>query len=132
MAGGTALLIDAFPGLRRATTRYDAPPPATLAEAVTRRRADDSWGAVRVEVWGWRKKARQPIVYGVIERTAVAAGTVLGVTAARLAGALPTITLRRDAQGAHGLAALLDPPPFLAELARRGVKAAVFEGVGVA
>ena len=30
--------------------------------------------------------------------------------------------------GAAGLAELVDPVAFLAELARRGVKAAVFEG----
>jgi hypothetical protein len=56
---------------------------------------------------------------------AFAAGAVLAVSALWLAGLGPapvTIT------GAHGLAALVDPVPFLAELARRGVKAAVFEG----
>ena len=133
VAGGTALLVAAFPALERATTRCDGLPPATVAEVVTRRRADDTWGAVRVEVWGWRAKMREPIVYGVIERTAVAAGTVLGVTAARLAGALPAVSLREGHEhGAHGLGALFDPPPLLAELARRGVKAAVFEGVAVA
>jgi hypothetical protein len=62
----------------------------------------------------------------------VAAGTVLAVTAARLAGALPTLPLRAGHEyGAQGLGALLEPPPVLAELARRGVKAAVFEGVAV-
>jgi hypothetical protein len=133
VAAGTALLVAAFPELQRATTRFDTPPPASIAETLTRRRADDTWGAVRVEVWGWQGQARQPVVYGVIERTAVAAGTVLGVTTARLAGALPTILLRSgNEHGAHGLGALLEPPPFLAELARRGVKAAVFEGVAVA
>ena len=54
-----------------------------------RRDPGRGWGAVRVEVWGWRGDARTSVVYGVIERTAVAAGTVLGVTAAWLAGALP-------------------------------------------
>jgi hypothetical protein len=133
VAAGTALLVAAFPGLESATSRFDAPPPTTVAEAITRRRADDSWGAARVEVWGWRGQERVPVVYGVIERTAVAAGTVLGVTAARLAGALPELSLRAGHErGAQGLAALLDPPPFLGELARRGVKAAVFEGAAVA
>jgi hypothetical protein len=32
----------------------------------------------------------------------------------------------------HGLAALVEPVPFLDELAQRGVRAAVFEGVPVA
>jgi hypothetical protein len=63
----------------------------------------------------------------------VAAGTVLGVTAAGLAGALPAVSLRAGHEhGAQGLAALVEPVPFLAELARRGVKAAAFEGVAVA
>ncbi|MGQ0803017.1 MAG: hypothetical protein ACT4PI_04035 [Actinomycetota bacterium] len=133
VAAGTALLVAAFPDLQRATTRFDALPPASIAETLTRRRADDSWGAVRVEVWGWQGHARRPVVYGVIERTAVAAGTVLAVTAARLAGALPALPLRPGHEhGAQGLGALFEPPPFLAELARRGVKAAVFEGVAVA
>jgi len=133
VAAGTALLVAEFSGLRRATMRFDELPPASIAETLTRRRADDSWGAVRVEVWGWQGQVRAPVVYGVIERTAVAAGTVLAVTAARLAGALPTLPLRASHEhGAQGLGALLEPPPFLAELARRGVKAAVFEGVAVA
>ena len=89
------------------------------------------WGAVRVEAWGWRGPPRTTVVYGVIERTAIAAGTVLGVTAAWLAGALPGA---RRARGAarSGLGTVVEPVPFLAELARRGVKAAAFEGVAVA
>ena len=70
------------------------------------------------------------MVYGVIERTGVAAGTVLGVTAAWLAGALPTVA-DGDVAGAFGLGAAVDTVPFLAELARRGVKAAAFDGVAV-
>jgi hypothetical protein len=70
------------------------------------------------------------VVYGVIERTAVAAGTVLGVTGAWLAGALPVLTPATP--GASGLGAAIEPVPFLAELARRGVKGAAFEGVAVA
>ena len=38
---------------------------------------------------GLARRRREAIVYGVIERPAVAAGTVLAVTAARLAGLLP-------------------------------------------
>jgi hypothetical protein len=69
------------------------------------------------------------VVYGVIERTGVAAGTVLGVTAAWLAGALPDVATGHA--GAFGLGAVVDTVPFLAELARRGVKAAAFDGVEV-
>jgi hypothetical protein len=133
VAAGTALVVAAFPGLARTSTRLDEPPGRSFANVMTRRVVDDGWGAVRVEVWGWRGSARETIVYGVIERTAVAAGTVLAVTAARLAGALPALSLRPGSEyGVQGLGALFDPPPFLAELARRGVKAAVFEGVAVA
>jgi hypothetical protein len=39
--------------------------------------------------------------------------------------------MRAEAFGVHGLGALFDPAPMLAELDRRGVKGAVFEGVGV-
>ncbi|MGH9026906.1 MAG: hypothetical protein ACRDWD_12440, partial [Acidimicrobiia bacterium] len=63
-----------------------------------------------------------------VEHTAVAAGTVLAQTAAGLAGALPLVSPR---PGVAGLGALADAPAFLAELARRGVKVAVFEGVAV-
>ena len=95
-----------------------------------RRDPGAAWGAVRVEAWGWRGPARTSVVYGVIERTAIAAGTVLGVTAAWLAGALPDLAPVGD-PGAAGLGAVIDPVAFLAELARRGVKAAAFEGVAV-
>jgi hypothetical protein len=71
------------------------------------------------------------VVYGVIERTGVAAGTVLGVTAAWLAGALPKVATAPE-PGAVGLGAVVEPTTFLSELARRGVKAAAFEGVAVA
>ncbi len=133
VAPGVELLRDAVPEVRHASLRVGEPPMrhASLA-AFTRRPLDDGWGGARVEVWGWRGRAREAIVYGVIERPAVAAGTVLAVTAARLAGLLPRLTLRSAVGGARGLGALVDPPPFLAELARRGVKAAAFEGVSTA
>jgi hypothetical protein len=47
-----------------------------------------------------------------------------------LAGALPEVAEREA--GAFGLGSAVKPVPFLAELARRGVKAAVFEGVAIA
>ena len=69
----------------------------------------------------------------VVYTVAIAAGTVLAVTAARLAGIAPGLAARSGpVAGVHGLAALVEPVPFLSELARRGVKAAVFEGVAVA
>jgi hypothetical protein len=131
VAAGTALLVDSMAGIQQATTRFAEPPSRRIGTALGRPGPEDTWGAVRVEVWGSKGRTRAPIVYGVIERTAVAAGTVLAVTTLGLAGALPAVT-SKSTSGAHGLAALVDPPAFLAELARRGVKAAVFEGVAVA
>jgi hypothetical protein len=132
VAMGVGLLVRAFPGVRRVTVRLAEPLTRRLAWP-SRRGLDEGWGSTRVEVWGWRGQARESMVYGVIDRTAVAAGTVLAMTAARLAGVAPGLGARDGpAGGVHGLAALVEPVPFLAELARRGVKAAVFEGVRVA
>jgi hypothetical protein len=69
-------------------------------------------------------------VYGAVERTAIATGTVLAVTVAALAGALPSLVSTEP--GVRGLGQIAVPRAFLEELARRGVRAAVFEGVPVA
>jgi hypothetical protein len=130
VAMGVELLHDAVPGVTRATVRA-AEPPRRPNVFVPRRRDTDDWGAARVEVWGWRDGVRDALVYGVIERPGVAAGTVLAVTAARVAGALPDVRLREPGPGSRGLGAVVEPAPFLAELARRGVKAAAFEGIAV-
>ena len=61
-------------------------------------------------------------VLGAMDRPAVAAGAV---------AALASIAAGRGAlrrPGAGGLAEMVEPIPFLTDLARRGVKAAVFEG----
>jgi hypothetical protein len=132
VASGIVLLVRAFPGIRRATVRLGEQPSRRLTWP-GRRALDEEWGSTRVEVWGWRGRVRESMVYGVIDQTAVAAGTILAVAAARLAGAVPGIGARDGPTGGvHGLAALVEPVPFLGELARRGVKAAVFEGVRVA
>ncbi len=128
VANGLELLRDAVPGLDRATVRF------ARAEKPVRswpRRPDpiNEWGALRVEVWGTRGAAREAVVYGAIERTEVAAGTVLALAVGGLAGVLRGIV--RAAPGVHGLGAVAVPPGFLAELAHRGVKVAVFEGVPV-
>lgn len=129
---GAALLVRAFPSAHRVTMRL-AEPLVRRFTWPARRGLDEAWGSTRVEVWGWRGQTRESMVYGVIDRTAIAAGTVLAVATARLAGALPGLAARNGpTAGVHGLAALVEPVPFLAELARRGVKAAVFEGVAVA
>jgi len=130
VATGVELLVSANPGAGRVTARLGVPPSKRFTPP-GRRDPGLGWGAVRVEAWGWRGTARTSVVYGVIERTAVAAGTVLGVTGACLAGAIPGLSTL-PASGAFGLGAVVEPVPFLAELARRGVKAAAFEGVAVA
>ena len=58
---------------------------------------------------------------GAMDRPAVAAGAVAALTALWLAQGRP-----RSA-GAAGLAELFEPVPFLSELRRRGVRAAVFQ-----
>ncbi|HEX9506187.1 MAG TPA: hypothetical protein VGA62_09305 [Acidimicrobiia bacterium] len=136
VATGVELLVSSTPGVGRVTARLGVPAtgrffPAGRFTPPGRRDPGAAWGAVRVEAWGWQGATRASIVYGVIERTAVAAGTVLGVVAAGLAGALPTI-VAEAAPGACGLGTMVKPVPFLAELSRRGVKAATFEGVAVA
>jgi hypothetical protein len=127
VTGGTALLVDAFPDVARIGVQLGEPPKRTR---LRRRFGDEGeWGAARVEVWGRRDGSFDCTVYGVVERTAVAAGAVLAVVAARLAGALEP---KLEQPGVHGLGALVDPVSFLAELAQRGVRAAAFEGVAVA
>ncbi len=128
VSNGLELLVHAVPGLDRASVRFahaERPPRGWP------RRPDpvNEWGAVRVEVWGTRGPAREAIVYGVIERTEIAVGTVLALTAAGLVGALPGIVRRTP--GVMGLGGVAEPRAFLAELARRGVKVAIFEGVPV-
>ena len=137
MSAGIEQLVAAVPGVRRASVRLGLPhtPRVKLPGpfgVLTRGRQDPGvgWGAVRAEVWGSRGGTRATVVYGVIERTAVAAGTVLGVTARVARGALPSLGTVPE-PGAAGSARGLGAVPFLAELARRGVKAAAFEGVPV-
>lgn len=126
VTAGCALLVAAFPGVPRISVHLGEPEPR---RPFRRRFGDDGeWGAARVEVWGRRGSEQDLVVYGVVERTAVAAGTVLAVTAGLLAGCGGP---RVDRPGVHGLGALMDPVPFLGELARRGVRAAVFEGAPV-
>src|SRR5207253_10911395 len=80
-------------------------------------------GAVRVEVRGKRGAVFDGQIFGAIDRPAMAAGTVAAVAAAWAAEG------RMTRSGAGGLAELIEEPlPFLHELARRGVRAAIFEG----
>lgn len=82
-------------------------------------------GAVRIELRGELDGSRSSVVYGALDRPAVAAGAVAAVTALELLGS-------HVEPGAHGLAAAGRALPMLKELARRGVRAAAFEGAATA
>lgn len=120
------LLAPGFPGVSRVTARMSATRRDRLTARLPMLRKphpEGGPGGIRVEVRGRQGTTRQVRVLGAMDRPAVAAGAV----AAGAVTCLLTGTLHRS--GAAGLADLVDPVPFLAELARRGVKAAVFEGV---
>lgn len=119
------VLVPAFPGVRRVTARVGASRRDRLTAhlpMLRRPHPEGKLGAVRVEVRGRRGAALDAAVLGAIDRPAVAAGAVAAVTAAALGAG------RLARTGAGGLAEMASPVPFLAELARRGVKAAAFEG----
>ena len=118
------LLVAAFPGVDRVTARL----AANRRDRVTARlpmlrrpHPDGGPGGVRVEVRGQRAGAREIVVYGAMDVPGVAAGAV----AAQAAVAAASGTVRA---GAAGLAATKDALALLQELARRGVKAAAFQG----
>ena len=125
-SGQASLLVDAFPRVGRASMRI-ARRPSDSGGRRRRTDPDGEWGGVWVEVRGRRGRSEEILVYGAVDRMAFAAGTVLALTAAWLVGAAGGQVTET---GAHGLAVLVEPVPFLAELARRGVKAAAFEGAG--
>jgi hypothetical protein len=79
-------------------------------------------GAIRVEVRGARHGGRDVVVYGAMDRPAVAAGAVAAVTARAVGDGCV------DRRGAFGLAAVEDPLPLLTDLADRGIRAAAFDG----
>ena len=123
------LLAPALPGVQRVTARVAASRRDRFTAHLPMLRpphAEGMIGAVRVEVRGLRGQVRDTRVLGVIDRPAVAAGTVAAVAAVEAgAGRL----LR---PGAGGLAELVtDPLPLLRDLWDRGVRAAVFEGAGL-
>lgn len=119
-------LAEVFPGLERLTwSLADSSRRRQGSLSLRKRDPDDGWGAVRVEVFGRRAGAVDSVIYGVVDRTALAAGVVLAAATARLAGLGAPITAE---PGVHSLAAIVDPIEFLADLAARGVRAAAFEG----
>jgi saccharopine dehydrogenase-like NADP-dependent oxidoreductase len=120
------LLVPAFPGCRRVTSRLEA----------TRRDRLTSWlpmlrpphpeglvGAVRVEVRGWFDGRAETKILGVAVAPAVAAGAV-AAQAALWAG-----EGRLSRTGAAGLAELVGTPgAFLRDLAGAGVTVSAFRG----
>ncbi|MFO7591087.1 MAG: hypothetical protein R6X23_09335 [Acidimicrobiia bacterium] len=128
IAAGVELLQSTVTEARDITVRAEAPPRRVPSRRFGKRTAASEFGGARVEVWGWQGGVRTSIVYGVIERPAIAAGTALAVSAARLSGLIPSIGLRTEHGGARAMSATFDAGSVLAELARRGVKAAAFEG----
>jgi hypothetical protein len=119
------VLVPAFEGVQRVTAKIAANRRDRLTARLPMLRPphpEGGPGAVRVEVRGRRGGARDIKVLGAIDRPAVAAGAVSALTALALAAG----DIGRP--GVHGLAGVVDAVPFLAGLARRGVRAAVFEG----
>ena len=121
------LLAPAFPSAQRVTARVGANRRDRLTAhlpMLRRPHPEGILGAVRVEVRGRQGQVEGDRVLGAVDRPAVAAGAVVAVAASWAA------TGRLSRAGAGGLAELADPGPFLAALAERGVKAAIFEGAG--
>ncbi|MBI2709822.1 MAG: Gfo/Idh/MocA family oxidoreductase [Actinobacteria bacterium] len=119
------LLTNALPGVGRVTARVAANRRDRLTAWLPMLRPphpEGASGAVRVEIRGQRDGRSEVVVYGAMDRPAVAAGAVAALVAVRAANR----NLERT--GAAGLAELVDPVSFLTDLAGRGVKAAVFDG----
>jgi hypothetical protein len=120
-----ALLLPAFPDAGRLSARASATRRDRLTSRLPMLRPphpEGGLGAVRVEVRGTRGAARHVEILGAVDRAGVAAGGVAAVAA--LAAPAPA--------GAYGLAdPRLDTVGLLAELARRGVKAARFVGTAL-
>ena len=115
----------AFLGMLRATSRVAATRRDRLTAPLPMLRQphpEGLVGAIRVEVRGRRGQAVETVVYGAVDRPALAAGAVAAVVAvAAAAGQAKT--------GAAGVAVLLpEPLPLLQELADRGIRCATFAG----
>jgi NAD(P)H-hydrate repair Nnr-like enzyme with NAD(P)H-hydrate epimerase domain len=120
------LLVPAFPGVARVTARLAATRRDRLTAGLPMLRpphAEGRIGGLRVEVRGRSGSTRDTLVLGAVDRPAVAAGTVAAVTARWVGSG------QASGPGAAGLATLVEPLPFLHELGRAGVRAAVFEGI---
>ncbi len=123
------LLVPAFPGVGRVTARVGANRRDRFTARLPmlrRPHPEGGVGAVRVEVRGRRGGGRDVAVLGAMDRPGVAAGAVAAVAAVWIGES------QLGAPGASGLANRVATTPFLAELARRGVKAASFVGADAA
>jgi saccharopine dehydrogenase-like NADP-dependent oxidoreductase len=116
------LLVPAFPGVGRVTARL----AATRRDRLTARlpmlrrpHPEGGLGAIRVEVRGRGPEGIDVAILGAMDRPGVAGGAVAALAAV-------AVGTEDTAPGAAGLAELIEPKPFLAELARRGVKVATF------
>lgn len=119
------LLVDALPHLRRVTARMAANRRDRLTAwlpMLRRPHPEGGPGAIRVEVRGARDGGRAVVVYGAMDRPAVAAGAVAAVVACAVGEG------RVKRRGAFGVAALEEPLPLLLDLADRGIRAASFGG----
>jgi len=119
-----ALLVPAFAGVARVTARLASTRRDRLTSPLPmlrRPHPDGGPGAVRVEVRGVVGGAHDVVVYGAMDRPAVAGGAL----AALAAVAVGSGGARRT--GAAGTAGLFDPVAMLAGLAERGVRCAVFD-----
>lgn len=83
-------------------------------------------GALRVEIRGRRAGGTDTVILGAIDRPAVAGAAVAAVATVWAAEGRAIDT------GVGGVAAQFEALPFLAELARRGIRAAIFEGASSA
>lgn len=118
------LLAPSFPEASRITARVGASRRDRFTARLPmlrRPHPEGAVGAVRVEVRGRRGQGRDVTVLGAMDRPGVAAGAVAALAALWVADGSIGV-------GAGGLSSLDAPVPFLAELARRGVKAALFDG----
>lgn len=125
--GDALLLVPAFPGVVRVTARSAANRRDRLTARLPMLRPphpEGGPGGIRVEVRGQRDEGHDVVVFGAMDRPAVAAGAVAALAARWIA------TGRMARSGAAGLAELVEPIPFLTELRERGVRCAVFEGDG--
>ena len=126
---GIAACVATVPDVRHVTSRLGSPPTVgRFRRGLNRDPKDQGWAAARVEVSGRRDGVAGALVYGVVDRTAIVAGVVLGVAAAALAGGVDA-GIAAPPPGVRTLGEVTTPVPFLTELGRRGVSAAAFEGV---